>query len=142
MSDVDAGYVHRSREAELVGETSMDFAWRGHGRRVLCDERAVKGESVLLHWHDQDMESFYVLEGELTLFVARALACFGAVGSFAHVPGGVVQACGRVRRRTVPSRLPAPASSRATSASRSSVDGPQIKRRAGKGMEFVGPLSR
>ena len=50
-----------------------------------------RGMSVPLHRHSDDMESFYVIEGEITLFPRRPTrnSCYPA-GSFAHIPGGTV----------------------------------------------------
>jgi quercetin dioxygenase-like cupin family protein len=56
----------------------------------LVDEEAPRGTSVPLHRHPDDMESFYVLEGELTLFVGDGPGVRAPSGSFAHVPGGTV----------------------------------------------------
>ena len=86
-------YVHRHGEAELrwFGATSTWFLADGEstgGAFALVDERATRGESVPLHRHD-DVESFYVLEGELTVFLGETATRLGA-GSFAHVPGGTV----------------------------------------------------
>jgi quercetin dioxygenase-like cupin family protein len=87
-------YVVQPGEAELrwMGETSTYFLAGGEqtdGTFALVDERAVRGESVPLHRHADDMESFYVLEGELTIFVGEAGVRAGA-GAFAHVPAGAV----------------------------------------------------
>ena len=108
--------------------------------------------SVPLHRHDDDMESFYVVEGEVTLYVGDQAGARLGAGSFAHVPGGTVHGF-RVesetarylilttsrhgefyRAITLPSRpggLPP----------LESIDGAQIKA-AGReyGIEFVGPL--
>jgi quercetin dioxygenase-like cupin family protein len=49
-----------------MGETSTFFLATGEqtgGAFCLVDERAKRGDSVPLHRHDEDMESFYVLEG-------------------------------------------------------------------------------
>ena len=88
-------YVHRPNEAELrwMGETSTYFLADGErtgGAFALVDERAKRGESVPLHRHDEDMESFYVLEGEVTLFIGDEPGVRAGAGSFAHVPGGTV----------------------------------------------------
>ena len=53
-----------------MGETSTYFLATGEqtgGAFCLVDEHASRGESVPLHRHRDDMESFYVLEGEITL---------------------------------------------------------------------------
>ncbi len=90
----EGAYLHQPEEAELrwMGETSAYFLATGEqtgGTFALVDEGAKRGDSVPLHRHRDDMESFYVLEGEITLYVGdqgiRARA-----GSFAHLPGGTV----------------------------------------------------
>ena len=79
-------------EKRWMGETFTYFLATGEttgGEFCLVDEEARKGETVSLHRHPEDMESFFVLEGELTIFIGderhRAPA-----GSFAHIPGGAV----------------------------------------------------
>ena len=86
-------YVFGPGEAELrwFGATSTWFLADGEstgGAFALVDERGTQGESVPLHRHD-DMESFYVLEGELMVFVDEVGTRLAA-GGFAHVPGGTV----------------------------------------------------
>ena len=98
------------------------------------------------------MESFYVLEGELTLYVGDQPGVRAPAGSFAHIPGGTVHGFRiesekarylilttarhgefyrAITRASQPGGLPPD----------ESVEGPQIKQ-AGKdyGVEFVGPL--
>ena len=95
MDESTGAYVFRPHESELrwLGETSTYFLATGEltgGRFTLVDERANRGTSVPLHRHPDDVESFYVLDGEITFFAGdRAGATVGA-GSFAHVPGGTV----------------------------------------------------
>jgi len=91
----DSPYVHRPGEAELrwMGETKTYFLATGEqtqGTFCLVDERAGRGESVPLHRHPDDMESFYVLEGELMLFIGDEPGVLAPAGSFAHVPGGAI----------------------------------------------------
>ena len=157
MTDAVDGYVLTPGEAELrwMGETSTYFLATGAqtgGAFCLVDERAGRGESVPLHRHPDDMESFYVLEGELTLFVGEGPGVRSPAGSFAHIPGGTVHGF-RVesetarylilttprhgefyRAITLPSReggMPP----------LESVQGPQIKQASRDfGIEFVGPL--
>jgi quercetin dioxygenase-like cupin family protein len=86
-------YAVASGEAELrwFGATSTWFLADGEstgGAFALVDEKATRGESVPLHRHD-DMESLYVLEGELTVFLDDVGARLTA-GGFAHVPAGTV----------------------------------------------------
>ena len=156
MSDATGAYLHRPGEAELrwMGATSTHFLAMGEetgGAFCLVDEQAGRGESVPLHRHPDDMESFYVLEGELTLYIddqpVRAPA-----GSFAHLPGGTVHGF-RVESEKArylilttprhgefyraislasrPGGLPPP----------ESIEGPQIKQASRDfGIEFIGPL--
>ena len=46
--------------------------------------------SVPLHLHRDDMESFYVLEGEITFYIGEQDGVRARGGSFAHMPGGTV----------------------------------------------------
>jgi quercetin dioxygenase-like cupin family protein len=150
-------YLHQPGSAELrwLGETSTYFLADGDDTRdafALVDERARRGESVPLHLHKDDMESFYVLEGELTFFLDQEAGVRATAGAFVHVPGGTVHGFrvesetarylilttpqhGRFYREiTLPSRpggLPP----------LESVEGETIRRAARDfGIEFVGPL--
>src|SRR3954462_9499471 len=94
MGDPDGAYIHRPKEGELrwMGETSTRFLAAGEdtgGAFCLVDEQSNRGESVPLHRHPEDMESFYVLEGELTLFIGNE-GVRAPAGSFSHIPGGTV----------------------------------------------------
>jgi quercetin dioxygenase-like cupin family protein len=157
VTEPDAGYVFRPGEAELrwMGETSTFFLATGEatgGAFCLVDERALKGESVPLHRHAEDMESFYVLEGELTLFVGDGPGVLAPAGSFAHVPGGVIHGfrvesdAARYLILTTPRhgefyRAITLASREGGLPPDESVQGAQIKAAAQKyGIEFVGPL--
>jgi len=76
-----------------MGETATHFLAAGEqtgGAFCLVDERAGRGESVPLHRHRNDMESFYVLEGEISLYIEDQPGVRAAAGSFAHIPGGTV----------------------------------------------------
>ncbi len=76
-----------------MGETSTWFLATGEqtgGKFTLVDERAKRGESVPLHLHQDDMESFYVVEGEITFYFGDQAGVRASAGSFAHVPGGIV----------------------------------------------------
>ncbi len=88
-------YVRLPGEAELrwLGATSALFLANGDdtaGAFALVDERATRGESVPLHRHAADMESFYVIDGEITLYVDDQPGVRAGAGTFAHIPGGVV----------------------------------------------------
>ena len=95
MADATVPYLYQPGESELrwMGKTSTHFLATGDqtgGVFSLVDEQATRGESVPLHRHRDDMESFYVLEGELTLYVGDQPGVRAAAGSFAHIPGGTV----------------------------------------------------
>ena len=95
MEPATGAYLYQSDEAELrwMGDTSTYFLATGEstgGTFALVDERAKGGTSVPLHLHRDDMESFYVLEGEITLYIGDQPGVRASAGSFAHVPGGTV----------------------------------------------------
>jgi len=50
----------------------------------------MRGESVPLHVHEDDAESFYVLEGEITFYLGGRPGVRARAGSFVHLPGGTV----------------------------------------------------
>lgn len=88
-------YVLQSSESELrwMGGVRSLFLATGQstgGAFALVDERASKGEAVPLHRHVADMESFYVVEGEITLFIDGKAGVKVGPGAFAHVPAGTV----------------------------------------------------
>jgi quercetin dioxygenase-like cupin family protein len=157
MSDGAGAYVFQPGQAELrwMGETSTCFLATGEatdGAFCLVDEQASRGESVPLHRHPDDMESFYVLEGELTLFVDDQPGVRAPAGSFSHLPGGTVHGF-RVESETARYLiLTTPRHGEfyraITLASRpgglpplESIEGPQIKQASRDyGIEFVGPL--
>jgi quercetin dioxygenase-like cupin family protein len=152
-----SAYLYQPGESELrwMGQTSTYFLATGEqtgGVFTLVDEQAKRGERVPLHRHADDMESFYVLEGEITLFVGDSPGVRAGAGSFAHFPGGTIHGF-RIesetarylilttprhgefyRAITLPSRaggLPP----------LESIDGSQIKQASKEyGVEFVGPL--
>jgi quercetin dioxygenase-like cupin family protein len=91
---MSGAYVLRPGESERrwFFETYTDFLADGErtgGAFALVDERAKRGESVPLHRHDDDWESFFVVEGELTIFIGDE-GVRAPAGSFAHIPGGTV----------------------------------------------------
>jgi len=95
MNKTIAAYLLQSGEAEVrwMGETSTHFlatdALTGRAF-ALVDERAVQGESVSLHKHDNDMESFYLLEGEISFCLGDAPGAGATAGTFVHIPPGTV----------------------------------------------------
>jgi quercetin dioxygenase-like cupin family protein len=138
-----------------MGETSTCFLASGEqtaGTFTLVDERAKRGESVPLHLHRDDMESFYVVEGEVTFYIGDQPGVRASAGSFAHLPGGTVHGF-RIESETArylifttprhgqfhraitlpsrPGRLPP----------LEAVNGSQIEKACEEyGIEFVGPL--
>ncbi len=157
MADATVPYLYQPGESELrwMGRTSTHFLATGDqtgGVFSLVDEQATRGESVPLHRHRDDMESFYVLEGELTLYVGDQPGVRAAAGSFAHIPGGTVHGF-RIESETARYLiLTTPRHGEfyraITLASRpgglpplESVEGSRIKQASREyGIEFVGPL--
>lgn len=151
MEASSAAYLHQPGESELrwMGETSTYFLATGEqtgGAFALVDEQAKRGESVPLHLHRDDMESFYVLEGELTLFIGDdAPGVRATAGSFAHIPGGTVHGFrveSEIARYLI---LTTPRHGQfyraITRFSQGPVAGAQIREAAQEyGIEFVGPL--
>lgn len=93
--DGKGAYIHQPGSSELrwTGETRTHFLATGRTTDdafCLIDEIAGQGEVVPLHRHDLDRESFYVLSGELSIFIADQPPVRIPAGGFAHVPGGIV----------------------------------------------------
>jgi quercetin dioxygenase-like cupin family protein len=142
-------------ELRWMGQTSTHFLATGaqtDGQFCLVEECAHKGESVPMHRHRDDRESFYVLEGEISFYLGDAPGQRAGAGAFAHIPGGIphgfriesqtaryliltTQRHGEFYRAiTHPSRsggLP----------SLEAIDGARIKAACAEfGIEFIGPL--
>lgn len=88
-------YLGGENDSEMrwMGETCTRFLATGDttkGRFCLVDETAKRGEAVPLHRHPEDVESFYVLEGELTFFIDSQPGLNAGPGSFLHVPAGTI----------------------------------------------------
>ena len=88
-------YLHHSGQSEKrwMGNTFTHFLATGdttNGAFCLVDETAKRGETVPLHRHVADVESFYVLEGEITFFIGDLAGLRAGAGSFVHLPGGTV----------------------------------------------------
>ncbi len=60
------------------------------GEFALVDESAHKGEEVPLHRHAGDVESFYLLDGEIDFFLNTEKGIRTSAGSFVHIPAGAV----------------------------------------------------
>lgn len=88
-------YVRLPGESERrwMGDTFTNFLATGDttdGAFCLVDETARRGESVPLHRHVDDIESFYVVEGEITFYFNGGPGVRAGAGTFAHIPGGTV----------------------------------------------------
>ena len=80
-------------EVRWMGDTSTQFLATGAltgGEFGLVEETAKRGVSVPLHRHDRDVESFYVLEGRITVYLGSQPAALAMPGTFVHIPGGVI----------------------------------------------------
>jgi len=94
-TDSSTATFHRAGEAELrwMGETSTYFLAgerETNGAFSLVEEHARGGATVPLHRHAGDVESFYVLDGEIAFFVDGQPEFRARPGAFVHVPPGVV----------------------------------------------------
>lgn len=88
-------YLGGTEDSEIrwMGETCTRFLATGdttNGGFCLVDETAKRGEAVPLHRHPEDVESFYMLEGELTFFIDSQPGFNAGPGSFLHVPAGTI----------------------------------------------------
>jgi quercetin dioxygenase-like cupin family protein len=88
-------YIYQSGESELrwMGKTSTNFLATGAltgGAFALVEENSIHGISVPLHKHDNDVESFYILEGEVTFFLDSKPGVRAMKGAFVHIPQGTV----------------------------------------------------
>lgn len=88
-------YIRQPEESELrwMGDTSTHFLATGdltNNNFCLVDERAAQGEAVPLHRHPDDVESFYVVEGEVSYFIGDQPGVKAGAGTFVHIPGGTV----------------------------------------------------
>lgn len=89
-----APYLHQPTTSELrwMGETFTYFLATGDrtgGAFTLVEEQAKRGEYVPRHRHPDDVESFYVLDGEITFYLGDDPGVQARAGAFVHVPGGV-----------------------------------------------------
>jgi quercetin dioxygenase-like cupin family protein len=157
MGTSTGAYLQQPETSELrwMGETSTRFLATGKQTGdafSLVDERAKQGESVPLHLHRDDMESFYVVQGEIALYIGDKPGVRMGPGGFAHLPGGTVHGfritseTARYLILTTPRHgqfyraitLPSGADGLPPNGS---VDGSQIEKACKEyGVEFVGPL--
>lgn len=80
-------------EVRWMGATCTHFLATGkstNGQFCLVEETAKRGEAVPLHRHEKDVESFYVLEGEITFYIDGQSGIHSGPGSFLHVPAGAI----------------------------------------------------
>lgn len=76
-----------------MGDTATSFLATGAttgGAFGLVEESAKRGMSVPLHRHDADVESFYVLDGEISFYLGSQPAARAVAGTFVHIPAGAV----------------------------------------------------
>ncbi|HXG72448.1 MAG TPA: cupin domain-containing protein [Gemmatimonadaceae bacterium] len=95
MIEATQAYAYKPGEGELrwMGETSTCFLATGAltGEAfALVEERAKGGVSVPLHRHVDDMESFYVLEGDISFYLGIGAGLRAGPGAFVHIPGGTI----------------------------------------------------
>jgi quercetin dioxygenase-like cupin family protein len=95
MSHTPEAYMYQAGEGEVrwMGETCTCFLATGAltaGAFALVEERALRGETVPLHNHDDDVESFYVLDGEITFYLGQQTGRRVTAGTFVHIPKGAV----------------------------------------------------
>jgi len=58
------------------------------GQFSLVEQVAPRGVATPFHVHPEDDESFYVIEGELTVYLEDDQPISAPAGSFVHIPGG------------------------------------------------------
>ena len=90
-----SAYVLRPGKAtrRWMGKTYTDFLATGDsngGKFCLVEEVGKKGDTVPLHKHDADDESFYVLEGEISISLGGGAPVRAPEGSFSYIPAGSV----------------------------------------------------
>ncbi len=95
MSQTTEAYLSQPGESEVrwTGETSTCFLATGAltgGAFALVEARVNGGESVPLHKHDEDMESFYVLEGEVSFYLGDQSGQRAVAGAFVYIPAGTI----------------------------------------------------
>jgi quercetin dioxygenase-like cupin family protein len=88
-------YLGSAADSELrwMGETRTHFLATGtttNGEFCLVEETAKRGESVPLHRHAEDVESFYVLDGKMSFYLDDRPGIDADTGSFLHVPAGAI----------------------------------------------------
>lgn len=105
MNENPRAYIYQPHESELrwMGKTSTNFLATGvltGGAFALVEERSIRDISVPLHKHNNDDESFYILEGEITFFLDGKSGVRAIMGAFVHIPRGTVHGF-RIESETV-----------------------------------------
>jgi len=95
VGDATEPYMYKPGDGEVrwMGDTSTHFLATGvltRGAFGLVEESARRGVSVPLHRHDADIESFYVLDGNITFYLGTQPAGLAGPGTFVHIPGGAI----------------------------------------------------
>jgi quercetin dioxygenase-like cupin family protein len=95
MSIVTKAYLFQPNESELrwMGKTSTNFLATGaltDDSFGLVEERSIRGISVPLHKHEADIESFYIIEGEISFFLNDEPPVRAITGAFVHIPKGTI----------------------------------------------------
>ena len=95
MGDRVEPYLCKPGDGEVrwMGDTSTQFLATGAltgGELGLVEETAKRGVSVPLHQHDGDVESFYVLDGQIAFYLGSQPLALAVPGSFVHIPGGAI----------------------------------------------------
>jgi hypothetical protein len=97
-------YLREPNESEVrwLGETHfLATGDQTGGLFALVDEQTRRGMADPLHRHRDDVESFYVLDGEISFFIGDRPGVRAGAGAFAHVPGEIVMASASSQRRLV-----------------------------------------
>lgn len=74
-----------------MGETFTQFLATGDltgGAFTFVEEQAKRGEIIPRHLHRDDVESIYVLDGEITFYLGDEPGILARAGAFVHIPGG------------------------------------------------------
>ncbi len=93
--DSSGAYFCSAAESETrwMGKTCTSFLATGEttsGQFCLVEETSRHGETVPLHRHAQDIESFYVLDGEIAFYIDGQPRISVGAHSFLHVPAGSI----------------------------------------------------
>lgn len=92
-----------SSSAFVSSAAVSEVRWMGHTRThflatgettgdayCLVEETAKRGDSIPLHRHADDVESFYILDGTIRFYLGEERGIDANSGAFVHVPAGAV----------------------------------------------------